>query len=106
MNDLISKKDKLASSTSKRKKKKALRVNNAISHMRKKIKQLQNEIHRKTIKFLTDEFDVIIIPPFEVSDMQRLISKAEEKGIYVIIQNEAYTSKTCSWCGNIQKIGR
>ncbi|CAB5391199.1 unnamed protein product [Rhizophagus irregularis] len=36
---------------------------------------------------------------------QRLISKAEEKGIYVIIQNEAYTSKTCSWCGNIQKIG-
>ncbi|POG72548.1 hypothetical protein GLOIN_2v1594591, partial [Rhizophagus irregularis DAOM 181602=DAOM 197198] len=37
---------------------------------------------------------------------QRLISKAEEKGIYVIIQNEAYTSKTCSWCGNIQKIGR
>ncbi|PKY54705.1 hypothetical protein RhiirA4_548356 [Rhizophagus irregularis] len=23
----------------------------------------------------------------------------------MIIQNEAYTSKTCSWCGNIQKIG-
>src|SRR2546421_10536527 len=22
-----------------------------------------------------------------------------------IIQNEAYTSKTCSWCGKIQKIG-
>ncbi|CAI2201829.1 17106_t:CDS:2, partial [Funneliformis geosporum] len=56
-----------------------------------------NEIHRKTIKFLTDEFDVIVIPPFEVS--------VEEKGIYVIIQNEVYTSKTCSWCGNIQKIG-
>ena len=98
--------------------------------MRKKIRQLQNEIHWKTIKFLTDEFDVIVIPPFEVSDMvnrktrkitkktvrkmlgwshykfrQQLISKAEEKGIHVIIQNEAYTSKTCSWCGNIQKIG-
>ena len=91
---------------------------------------MQNEIHRKTIKFLTDEFDVIVIPPFEVSGMvnrktrkiskktvrkmlgwshykfrQRLISKAEEKGIHVIIQNEAYTSKTCSWYGNIQKIG-
>ena len=104
MDDLISKKDRLANSTSKRKKKKALRVDKAIFRMRKKIRQLQNEIHRKTIKFLTDEFDVIVIPPFEVSGMvnrktrkitkktvrkmlgwshykfrQRLISKAEEK---------------------------
>jgi len=130
MDGLSSKKDKLASSTSKRKKKKALRVDKAIFRMQRKIKHLQNEIHRKTIKFLTDEFDVVIIPPFEVSNMvnrktrkitrktvrkmlcwshynfrQRLISKAEEKGIHVIIQNEAYTSKTCSCCGNIQKIG-
>ncbi|CAG8465547.1 4998_t:CDS:1, partial [Scutellospora calospora] len=30
---------------------------------------------------------------------------AEEFGVRVIIQNEAYTSKTCSWCGNVQKIG-
>jgi len=113
-----------------RKKKKALRVDKAIFRMQRKIKHLQNEIHRKTIKFLTDEFDVVIIPPFEVSNMvnrktrkitrktvskmlcwshynfrQRLISKAEEKGIHVIIQNEAYTSKTCSCCGNIQNIG-
>ena len=36
---------------------------------------------------------------------QRLIAKAEELGVCVIIQNEAYTSKTCSWCGKIQKIG-
>ena len=130
MDGLSSKKDKLASSTSKRKKKKSLRVDKAIFHMQRKIKCLQNEIYRKTIKFLTDEFDVVIIPPFEVSNMvnrktrkitrktvrkmlcwshynfrQRLISKAEEKGVYVIIQNEAYTSKTCSCCGNIQKIG-
>ena len=35
---------------------------------------------------------------------QRLITKAEELEVYVIIQNEAYTSKTCSWCGKIQKI--
>jgi putative transposase len=34
-----------------------------------------------------------------------LISKAEEKRIHVIIQNEAYTSKTYSWYGNIQRIG-
>ena len=36
---------------------------------------------------------------------QRLITKAEELEVYVIIQNEAYTSKTCSWCGKFQKIG-
>ena len=36
---------------------------------------------------------------------QRLIAKVEELGIHVIIQNEAYTSKTCNWCGKIQKIG-
>ncbi|PKY40487.1 hypothetical protein RhiirA4_538867 [Rhizophagus irregularis] len=36
--------------------------------------------------------------------VQRLISKAEEKGIYVIIQNEAYTSKTCSWCGIFRRL--
>jgi len=63
MDDLISKKDRLANSTSKQKKKKALRVDKAIFFMQKKIRQLQNEIHRKTIKFLTDEFDVIVIPP-------------------------------------------
>lgn len=130
MDDLISKKDRLASSISKRKNKKALRVDKAIFRIQRKVKRLQNEIHRKTIKFLTDEFDIIVIPPFKASGMvnrktrkitrktvrkilcwshykfrQRLISKAEEKGIHVIIQNEAYTSKTCSWCGNIQNIG-
>ena len=36
---------------------------------------------------------------------QRLVAKAEEFGVRIIIQNEAYTSKTCSWCGKNQKIG-
>jgi len=36
---------------------------------------------------------------------QRLKHKAEETGAMVIIQDEAYTSKTCSNCGNIQNIG-
>ena len=36
---------------------------------------------------------------------QCLVAKAEELGVHIIIQNEAYTSKTCSWCGKIQKIG-
>ena len=40
-----------------------------------------------------------------LSISQRLVAKAEELGVHVIIQNEAYTSKTCSYCGNVQKIG-
>ena len=37
---------------------------------------------------------------------QRLKSKAEETGVKVMIQDEAYTSKTCSRCGNIQDINK
>ncbi|GES77853.1 transposase [Rhizophagus clarus] len=106
IDDLISKKDKLASSTSKQKKKKTLYIDNAISHMQKNIKHLQNKIYQKIINFLTDEFNVVIIPSFEVSNIvnrktqkitrktvkkmlcwsyykfqQYLISKTEEKGI-------------------------
>ena len=91
---------------------------------------MQNEIHKKAVSFFTREFDAIIIPPFEVSNMinrktrkitrrtvwqmlgwahyqfrQHLLAKAEELGVHIIIQNEAYTSKTCSWYGKIQKIG-
>ena len=36
---------------------------------------------------------------------QHLTAKAEELGVHIIIQNEAYTSKTCSMCGNMQAIG-
>jgi len=120
VDNLISEKDRLKSSTSKRKKKKASRVDRAIHRLQRK----------KFARFFTDEFDIIIVPPFEVSDMvnrktrkinrssvrkmlcwshrmfrQRLLSKAEETGADVIIQNEAYTSQTCSGCGNLQRIG-
>ena len=98
--------------------------------MRRKIKHLQSELYKKSVAFFTREFDAIIIPPFEVSNMinrktrkitrktvrkmlrwghyqfrQRLVAKAEELGVRVIIQNEAYTSKTCSWCESVQNIG-
>jgi putative transposase len=36
---------------------------------------------------------------------QFLISKAEEYSCKVRIVSEAYTSKTCSYCGRIQNIG-
>jgi transposase len=128
MDNLLSIKNKLAASNSKRKNKKALRLDKAISRMRRKIKRLQSEIH-KSVAFFTCEFDAIIIPPFEVSNMtnrktreitqktvrkmlcwahyqfrQRLVAKAEELGVHVmrpILQKLAAGVE-----GSIQKIGR
>ena len=59
----------LAASSSKRKKKKALRLDKAIFEMRRKIKHLQSEVYKENVAFFTSEFDAIIIPPFEVSNM-------------------------------------
>ena len=102
MDNLLSVKDKLAASSSKRKKKQALRLDKAICQMRRKIKYLQSKVHKKSVAFFTREFDAIIIPPFEVSNKvnrktrkitrktvrkmlywghyQRLAAKAEELG--------------------------
>jgi len=102
----------------------------AEKRMRWKIKNLIDEIHHKTAKFLLDNFDVIIIPPFETSQMspkyQRKIGKksvrammtfahyrfqeflkfkAQSRGKVVINQNEAYTSKTASWTGEVKNVG-
>ena len=51
MDNLHSIRDKLAASNSKRKNKKALRLDNAISRMIRKIKHLQGEIHKKCCIF-------------------------------------------------------
>src|SRR5581483_5470191 len=48
MDNLLSIKDKLAASSSKRKKKQALRLDKAISRMRRKIKHLQSELRKKS----------------------------------------------------------
>src|SRR6185312_7300669 len=54
---------------SKRKKKQASRLDKAISRMRQKVKHLQSELHKKSVAFFTREFDAVIIPPFEMSNM-------------------------------------
>ena len=58
---LSSTRDKLKSSISKRKKKKTKRIDNAIS----RIKNLRNELHKKTVNHLAKNYDVVIIPEFE-----------------------------------------
>ncbi|MEH1779761.1 MAG: zinc ribbon domain-containing protein [Nostoc sp.] len=92
------------------------------------IKNLVSELHKKTAKFLVDNFDVILLPNFETSQMSKkgkrrirsksvrqmltlshyqfkqfLKPKAFEYRKVVLDINEAYTSKTVSWTGEIVK---
>ncbi|HEY9863036.1 MAG TPA: zinc ribbon domain-containing protein, partial [Candidatus Obscuribacterales bacterium] len=103
----------------------------AASRLRCKIRNLVKELHRKTAKFLVENFDVILLPTFETSQMvsksrrklrnksvrqmltlshyefkQFLKWKSWENNKVVIDCNEAYTSKTVSWTGEIvNKLG-
>jgi len=92
----------------------------------KKIKNLVNELHWKTIHFLIKEYDIILLPDFRVSEMvrskkldrktKRLMTmfsffSFKEKLIYqckrynkkLLIVDESYTSCTCGCCGEINR---
>ncbi len=95
--------------------------------MLEKIRNKVDEIHHKTAKWLCENYTAILIPKFEVSKMvkksnrkisssvsrnmmtwahfrfrQFLKSKAQlHAGVSVVEVNEAYTSKTCGLCGEL-----
>jgi putative transposase len=123
LDDLISRSSK-AKSSQKRKMRKAA------SRMRLKIRDLIDELHHKAARFLVDNFDVVLLPTFEASNMvvkgcrkirsktvRNLLSfahyrfkmflkhKAFESGKLVLDVCEAYTSKTVSWTGEMLNIG-
>lgn len=123
MDDLVSKMSKANAKTRRRMKK-------ALSRMKFKVWDLIDEIHFKTIRFLLANYDAVLLPTFETSQMvarsnrkirsktvramltfsfhkfgTRLQSKAAELGKLVYRVNEAYTSKTASWTGEIKNIG-
>ncbi len=106
------------------------RMKKAAGRIRAKIKNLIDELHHKAARFLVDNFDVILLPTFETSQMvgkphrkirrktvrsmlrfshyrfkQFLKHKASEAGKTVVDVCEAYTSKTVSWTGELLKIG-
>ena len=118
--------DRLISKKSKAKCKAKRNINKALERLRWKIKDLIDDLHKKTAYFLVTNFDTVLIPTFETSKMvtklQSKISrnmltfahcrfkdflkvKAQEYSCRVIEVNETYTSKTCSYCGKIQNIG-
>lgn len=119
LDGLISRSNRCSSS-------KKRKMRKAASRMRRKIKNLIAELHHKAARVLVDNFDIILLPTFEVSGMSRKIGrrinrksvrsllgfshfrfkqflkhKAREAGKLVVDVNEAYTSKTVSWTGEI-----
>jgi putative transposase len=92
-----------------------------------KLSNLVDEMHHKTINFLTKNYNSILLPSFETQEMvsnkclkkevkrlmnsfafykfrQRLEHKCKLiKNCDVTIVNEAYTSKTCGFCGSLNK---
>jgi putative transposase len=123
--------DKLISKISKARSQQKRRFKKAADRLRAKIQHMVKELHHKSARFLVDNFDVILLPSFESSQMvsksrrkiraksvrqmltlshyqfkKHLEWKAWESGKIALTNiNEAYTSKTVSWTGEIKKIG-
>jgi IS605 OrfB family transposase len=89
----------------------------------KKIENIKEELHNKSIKFLSERYSKIILPPFEIQKMSnklntrisrslynlsfykfktKLINKCKELNIEFVERPEYYTSKTCTNCGFIK----
>ena len=99
-------------------------INKAIQRIHNKVKNLVNEMHWKSISFLTKRYKKIIIPKFCTKSMlekdtlnsdtkrmlqqlshykfrERLIYKAIQHNSSVMVCTEEYTSKSCTKCGII-----
>lgn len=96
-------------------------INTKKRKLRSKIKNMVDDLHWKSIKYLTSNYKCIIYPDFRTKGMmrkikdkptkrklqslsffkfkQRLIYKCKTQGKTLMIMNEAYTSRTCSRCG-------
>ncbi len=122
--------DNLLSKIIKAKRGQKRRMRKAARRMIIRIQNLINELHHKAARFFVDNFDVILLPTFETSQMSKkgnrkirsktvrnmlnfahyrfkefLLHKAKETGKTVVDVCEAYTSKTVSWTGEMVNIG-
>ena len=124
---LLYRKNQLISRIAKVKKKKKNRMKKALRRARERIRNLISDLHKKTIKFLCDNYNHIIIPKLNFHKMKKLRRRTKEQlktyrhcefvdklktkaktysKVLVSECNEAYTSKTCCNCGNIDyKLG-
>lgn len=67
--------DDLISRSTLVKSKKKQRMRKAANRIRLKIRNLVDELHHKAARFLVDNFDVILLPTFEVSQWSNLSAK-------------------------------
>ena len=118
--------DNLTSRISAASARRRYRLKRAANKIRLKIRNLVDELHHQVARFLVDNFDIILLPTFETSQIsirksrkirsktvrqmltlshyrfkQFLKHKAFEVNKTVLDVNEAYTSKTVSWTGEI-----
>ena len=118
--------DELLSRAQKSPARRCRNMRRAAGRMRIRVESLIQELHRQAARFLVDNFDVILLPTFETSEMvergrrrirsktvRNLLSlahyrfgmflrhKALEEGVAVLPVNEAYTTKTVSWTGEL-----
>jgi len=114
--------DELISRISKAKCKQKKRLKLAKQRLIWRITDLIDDLHKKTAHFLVTRFGTIFLPTFETSEMagklnsktarnmltfahyrfkQFLKAKAQEYSCELIDVSEAYTSRTCSYCGKL-----
>lgn len=119
--------DDLISRTALAPKEKRKRMRLAAARIRQRIRNLIDDLHYKSIRFLL-RFDCVILPVFNGGEMarkakrkiraksvrsmltfahsvfrSRLLHKAFIAGKRVILINESYTSKTANWTGEIKQ---
>lgn len=101
-----------------------LKTKNRLQRKYFKLDNIVDDLHNKTIKYLTSEFDIIILPKFETKKLikhkankfnrmimalkhykfkLKLENKCKLLNKRLIITNESYTSKTCCNCGHIDR---
>lgn len=101
-----------------------------INKLRLRIKNLVEDLHKKCANYLTEEFDIILLPTFETKQMSKIGNRklnnksvramiglshykfkqilnwqASKKGKLVLDVNESFTSKTNPFTGELMNIG-
>ena len=101
-----------------------------VVHLRTKAHNRVKDMHNKTTNFLVSNFDTILLPTFNTKQMvkrdgrkinksvarslnalshyafkQHLIHACERTGVTLHIVDEAYTTKTCGKCGELNDVG-
>jgi putative transposase len=116
--------DDIVSKTSKSNHRTRQQLRKQLHRQIKRIQNKRDDLHWKTINYLTLNYKNIILPDFKTSQMvsklnskvarsmntlsffsfkQRMITKCEERNINLTHANESYTSQTCTNCGIVDK---